>query len=349
MIILCGSVGLWFIINIKLLISKSSVLALLLLSKDFSYTEVVQFFFRGFSTLTKIKIWRKYWTLLFLDFFSASIRCRCATLYLHLLLFSALWLHQQNILSWMCVHSGLGHLPRSSHILLCFASGAEWVYVRGSMVLGGGGGGLCWQACSPDPWLRSFFKAGALAVVTRSSSRRMAMCCKTQQCVGVAFVIWRQKIHTCVDKPGSCIFVHDMSALLILFGFILPCYGADMYVFIQTGLCAYACLCMCFLTVCVCVCVCQQVQLAAQYVYIFLLSLCVRHSGTVPGFTWGQGMSSLPPPPPSISHTPRPRPQQVSGRLRTARAKQTCRASGSTDPIYTHLDLDKVRKLGKNT
>lgn len=34
----------------------------------------------------------------------------------------------------------LGHLPQSSHIPLCFAAGAEWVYVQGSMVLQGGGG-----------------------------------------------------------------------------------------------------------------------------------------------------------------------------------------------------------------
>lgn len=39
----------------------------------------------------------------------------------------------------VCVRSVLGHLPQSSHILLCFAAGAEWVYVRGSMVLKGGG------------------------------------------------------------------------------------------------------------------------------------------------------------------------------------------------------------------
>lgn len=52
---------------------------------------------------------------------------------------------------------------------------------------GGGGGGLCWQACRPDPWLHSFFRARALAVITGSSSRRMAVRCNTQQCV--VFVI----------------------------------------------------------------------------------------------------------------------------------------------------------------
>ena len=51
---------------------------------------------------------------------------------------------------------------------------------------------------------------------------------------------------------------------------------------------------------------------------------------------------------PASPHTPRPRPQWGSGHLRTAQAKQTCRASGSTEPIYIHLDRDKVRKLGKN-
>lgn len=131
-----------------------------------------------------------------LDFLGAYIGYQCATLHLHLLLFSALCFFQHNILSCMCVRSVLGHMPQSSHILLCFAAGAEWVYVRGSMVLEGGGwgvwggdGGFCWQACRPDPWLSSFFRAGALAVVTGSSSRRMAVCCNTQQCVGVVFVI----------------------------------------------------------------------------------------------------------------------------------------------------------------
>lgn len=39
----------------------------------------------------------------------------------------------------VCVR-GPGHLPQSSHIPLCCAAGAEWVYAPGSMVLQGGGG-----------------------------------------------------------------------------------------------------------------------------------------------------------------------------------------------------------------
>lgn len=149
------------------------------------------FCFRGFSTLTKIENCRKLLNTLL--FFPAHIGCQCVTLHLHLLLlllFSAFCLYQQNILSCKCVHSVLGHLPPSSHILLCFAAGAEWVYLRGSMVLRGGGGGLvCVGRCRDlipgfslslelRPWL-------SLPEVAAGGWQR----CNTQQCVGVRFVI----------------------------------------------------------------------------------------------------------------------------------------------------------------
>lgn len=57
------------------------------------------------------------------------------------------------------------------------------------MVLEDGAGGSCWQACRPDPWLHSFFRAGALAVAAGSDSRRIVECCNTQQCVCVIFVV----------------------------------------------------------------------------------------------------------------------------------------------------------------
>ncbi|CAB1441860.1 unnamed protein product [Pleuronectes platessa] len=86
---------------------------------------------------------------------------------------------------------------------------------------------------------------------------------------------------------------------------------------------------------------------------------CVgRRGGLIPGFalslepvSWlslpevaagGWQCAVIPSSVSAVPHTPRPRPQRDSGRLRTARAKQTCRASGSTQPVHAHLDLDKA-------
>lgn len=144
----------------------------------------------------KIKIWRKYRALFFLRLFSrrygqASVVDVQLCAYVFLFFLAFVWLSK--IFCHACVSTPLWDTCHSLPTSLCALLLESWVGLcegqYGPGGWGGGAGGLCWQACRPDPWLQSFFRAEALAVITGSSSRRRVMCCNTQRRVGVIIVI----------------------------------------------------------------------------------------------------------------------------------------------------------------
>ncbi len=163
------------------------------LSKDFSCSEMVQLLFQRLFHPDKNKNLEEVLNTV-LGIFFGQVLDVDVQLCTYIFFFSLLCVGISRIFCRACVSTPFWDtchsLPTSFCALLLelsgFMWGAVWSCREGG---GGGGGGLCWQACRPDPWLHSFFRAGALAVVTGSSSRRMAVCCNTQQCVGVVFVI----------------------------------------------------------------------------------------------------------------------------------------------------------------
>lgn len=190
-----AQVVLWFAVYINRLISKASVFVPLLVSEDFLCPEMIQLLFQRLFQPDKNKNLEEVLNtpLGFVFLFFGHVLDVSVQLCTYIFFFSPPCVCISKIFCRACVCPLRFGTPATvfphPFVLCCWS----WVGLCEGQYGpegwgGGGGGGLCWQAWRPDPWLRSFFRAGALAVVTGSSSRRMAVCCNTQQCVGV-FVI----------------------------------------------------------------------------------------------------------------------------------------------------------------
>lgn len=199
---------------------------------------------------------------------------------LHLQLFVVLRSELKSIfLSCLCLHSTSGQRPHSAHVVFFMLLEPSWVYVRGRKVLVFcvGRRAALIPGSAPSLERGSWPLVPEVAAGGQSSSQMDCLCCVSHMNTWNTYCL----VHT-FAKPSVCIRLKSWFKCVRL--------HTCMPVHVFPDLCA-----------------CQRVQLAAQCVYIFLLTVCARHRGTVPSFTWGQGMSSLPPPPLNVPHTPHPR------------------------------------------